>query len=180
MPVRVVIGAVAQVASVLLATSACTGTTPAIPLPGTDEDSANRQMAVLDPCTLLTQTELDQAGLRTTRRDTDARGSSCGWSRADDTNGKGGFSVEVVLNTRSGLDDLGNSDLVITDDPIGKHSAKQGRNTDETVVSSCFVIIEVTGSSRVDLNVLTGPGGACELANQFARKVEPRLPGGSR
>lgn len=179
---RTATGAVALLVSVLLVTSACTRTTAGIPLPGTDDDSANRQLAVLDPCALLTQAELDQAGLRSTRRDADARGSSCGWSREPDTNGKGGFSVGVVLNTEYGLNglDFGESKVVVTDDPIGKHAAKQGKDTDETVVSSCFVIIGVTGSSRVDLNVLTGPGGACELANRFARKIEPRLPGGSR
>jgi hypothetical protein len=176
---RTATGAIALLIGVALGTSACTGTTSGIPLPATDDKSANRQLAVLDPCALLTKAEVDHAGLRTKGRTTDElSGRGCGWT-SKSTDPDDGFTLGVVLNTRYGLDNLGDSKLVVTDDPIGKHPAKQARDPDETAGSSCFVIIGVTGSSRVDLFVVTGPGGACELANQYARKIEPRLPRGS-
>jgi hypothetical protein len=66
----------------------------------------------------------------------------------------------------------------VTPDNIGSHP---GRQLQSTISNSCLITIGVTNSSRVDVTAIatTDANQLCQLANQFAKLVEPNLPAAS-
>lgn len=121
----------------------------------------------LAACDLLTSAELGDLGLPPAGEQRDvgpARG--CQWQ----TSGSHTLTVGV-------LDDLGTGEVVADATPepltVGSHQAVR-----YTSGGTCGMSVAVTDSSRVD--VLGTAGGdlarACDVADQAARLVEPKLP----
>lgn len=73
-----------------------------------------------------------------------------------------------------GIKDVNTDGYTVTDDPIGAHL---GRQLQQTGGDTCAVAIGITGASRVDIDV-SGNGSSqdCQLANQYAKIIEPKLP----
>ena len=154
-----------------------TGTEQTLSSPATSVGDAAADLAAIDPCTLLTQAQLDQFGLH--KRDSgDLAGArQCTWGRAVDRNGKGGFVVGPAIWDNQGLKDINTDGQIVTDVmTVGKHQARQAKQING---NACFVAIGVTDSSRVDVVVAGSPDESCKLANEFAKLIEPQLPGGS-
>jgi hypothetical protein len=142
----------------------------------TSGDGASAELAAIDPCTLLTQAQLDQYGLSKRDSGSLAGARQCTWGRMVDANGKGGYAVGPAIWDHQGLKDINTDGQIVTDGlSVGKHPARQAKQANG---NACFVAIGVTESSRVDVVVAGSPDEACGLANQFAKLIEPQLPGG--
>ena len=183
--------AFALLATALLGLAGCTNSSTGSPLPtsstedgqtvssgpSTSTENAAVKLAAIDPCSLLTQAQLDQHGLRKQSSGNVAGARDCAWNRRVDENGKGGFTVGPAIWDHQGLKDINTDGQIVTDTPtIGKHQARQAKQANG---DACFVAIGVTDSSRVDVVASGDPGQGCVLANQFAKLIEPQLPGGS-
>jgi Protein of unknown function (DUF3558) len=173
-----------------LGLSGCTTTSTGSPLPtrsttggqttsnsSTTSDDAAAKLASIDPCTLLSQAQLGQYGL--SKHDSgDLAGSRhCAWAHLVDASGKGGYVVGAAIWDQQGITDVNADGYSITDVVTGRHQARQG---EQTGGDGCFVAIGVTDSTRVDVVASGDPGQGCTLANQFAKLIEPRLPGGAK
>lgn len=180
----------ALLAVTLLGVSGCTAMSAGNPLPpksteggpttpttggASSTSDAAATLAAIDPCSLLTQTQLDQYGLR--RRDSgDVAGArTCSWDHPADVQGKGSFNLKPGIWDRQGLKDINTRGYSLADVVIGRHQARQAAQAGG---NGCFIAIGVTESSRVDVAASGDPGQGCVLANQFATLIEPQLPGG--
>lgn len=180
--------AVAVAATALASLSACGGEEPGTPsaaettingsstspetsAPTSTPTDTGPDLVELAPCELLTADERAQLELPEGKPDTLGGSPFCQWNK-----GAGNGTVGVALNLDAGLDDLNTTDRTVTELPIGDH---QGRRLEHNVPGFCDVDIAITDSSSVTVGAVhdqTAP--ACELAEQVARLVEPKLPRG--
>jgi hypothetical protein len=151
------------------------GSTPSFPdgTPTGEETTApsdgDSGTADLEPCDLLTAEELTALGLPSEPFEEGELGPArrCQWQAS------GGNGLDVAV-----MDDLGIDEVQSENTPrpltIGSHDAAEY----DGVLGTCVVAMAVTDSSRVD--VLGTAGGdmnkACDVANQAAKLVEPKLP----
>jgi Protein of unknown function (DUF3558) len=121
----------------------------------------------LEPCELLSAQDASALGLPGQGEESDVVSSrGCQWQTS------GSHTVTIGL-----FEDAGIGDVVSDTSPkpltVGSHDA-----VEYTGGGTCGVAIAVTDSSRVD--VLGTAGGdltrACQVANQAAELVEPKLP----
>lgn len=133
----------------------------------------------LQPCnlpsaSLLSQLQVTQSG----GPSAEAGARTCTWQRPVDQNGVNGYVVGVDIRDSQGLADVNSNGYTVTQDNIGSHQAKQLKATG---AGSCGVAVAVSAKSRVDLVATAGTDAdmACQLANQLAQDVAPKLPSGS-
>lgn len=124
----------------------------------------------MDPCELLTEDERGQLDLQRGERD-DIGGTAavCVWNQ------DGTGVVDVILWPNLGFDGLNTAGRTVTDVTIGSHPGRRLEHTN--VTGFCDVDVAITESSSVTVGAVhaeTGP--ACELAEQVAWLIEPRLP----
>ena len=176
-------------ASAALTVAACGGSTPGTASPtssatsttsgsSTGSSDAANKLLQTDPCSLLSSSVLSQYGLGAGKSSNDAGARSCGWQKPTDNNGNG-YTLGVDIWDSLGIKDIDPSSNTITDDPINGRPAKQ---TQDKVGDVCAVVLGVTDSSRVDVQVNESNSDmsqACQEANQFAKIIGPELPGGN-
>jgi Protein of unknown function (DUF3558) len=171
-------------AAALLAVAACSGpvdgratpmsvsTSSSAPRGATSSTTAPSSGASLhdiDPCELLSRGEAEQVAgpLREgpTRRDLGtARG--CEFMPA-----RGIFAIDLRENVGlAGVQAAGE----VTDLMVGEHQAKNFLGAG----GSCFVVLGITESSRVDVvvNPSVNDGKPCPSASRIAEVIEPKLP----
>jgi hypothetical protein len=164
---------------------ACSNTTPgaAVTPPAGTATSANTPsstasgsgLAAMQPCDLLSSTELSQNGLTSNGPSTGSGARSCRWDNNAYDNGLG-YTIGADIRDSQGLKDINTVGYTLSDDPIGHHQAKQAQQING---DGCFVSISVTTTSRVDVPASTGAADvnqSCVLANQYAKLIEPKLP----
>jgi hypothetical protein len=175
------------VLALLAVLSGCATSTEGSPLPTTSTASsttgnpvgdvdAAAKLAAMDPCSLLSQAQIDQYGLRKKDEGNLVGARQCTWSHPSDEHAKGGYAIGPAIWDHQGLRDINTKGYTVADQSIGRHQARQAQ---QTLGDACFVAIGVTESARVDVVVSGEPGTACPLANQFATLIEPLLPGDS-
>lgn len=131
-------------------------------------------MADLDPCKLITSADATSLGVGSGKTheglDNSARG--CAWNSLD----QGSFSIQVNVFDSRGVKDVSTTGQVKKLPDIGKHRAVQ-----YLFGAQCNVGLFVTETSRVDATAASGNDTkkACQVAEQVAKAVEPKLPGGS-
>jgi hypothetical protein len=139
--------------------------------------SSGPALASIQPCNLLSSdiVNQDQLGTPTPGNEGGARG--CSWQNTTANNGDG-YAVGVDIRDSQGIKDINSAGYTVTSNNIGSHP---GRQLQSTQSGTCIVVIGVTSSSRVDMviNAGTDPVQGCQLANQFAKLVEPSLPAAS-
>lgn len=155
--------------------SATSSARPTVSRPAGEPDVATN-LAVINPCALLTQAQIDQFGLRKTDDGDLAGARQCSWTHPSDKHARGGYAVGPAIWDHQGLKDINANGYMVTDRPIGRHEGRQARQIDG---DGCFISIGVANSARVDVVVVGEPGTACRVANEFATLMEPLLPGGS-
>lgn len=177
---RIVLTSVA--AAVLLAVTACTGSTTGDPKPAPDTGSsasststssptstkATGSLADTEPCSLLTKSEAEQVmGSLKEEPKPEKIGSSQTCQFSPD---RASFSVGIRTNVGlAGVQAPGE----ITDSTIGRHQAK----TFVAAGGSCIVAMGVSSSSRVDVVLNAGAStDPCPRALKIAELVEPKLP----
>jgi hypothetical protein len=132
-------------------------------------------LAAMQPCDLLTSTELSQNGLTSNGSSTGSGARSCRWDNIAYDNGLG-YTIGADVRDSQGLNDFNTDGYSLKDDPIGRHQAKQAQQTNG---DGCIVTIGVTTTSRLDVTANTGAADinqSCVLANQYAKLIEPKLP----
>jgi len=146
-------------------------TDPSVSVSATDRASVGPSAAI-DPCTLLTGTEIQQLGLLPSGRDTAAGGRACSWHKT------GQYSVGIEVFDHAGLDQLSTVGRTITNHPVGAHDGRlvlsQG--------GGCGVYLQLTPTSIVVVDtagVLTDTQ-SCQLADQYATLIEQKLPAEQR
>lgn len=182
--------AFALLVTVLLGTTGCTNSSTGSPLPtspaegsktvsgspSTSMENAAAKLAATDPCTLLTQAQLDQYGLQKRDSGNLAGARVCSWTHPTDKQGTGGYNLKPAIWDQQGIKDINTEGYIVSDTvAIGRHQARQVKQINGDV---CAMGIGVTSSSRVDVVVAGDSDESCGLANQFAKLIEPKLPGG--
>ena len=173
------------VVAALLGAAACTNSTPGSGTPttagstqpGGPTSSGGSGLTSLQPCDLISPDIASQNQLGTPTTDNAAGSRGCTWQNTTANNGDG-YVVGTDIRGSQGIKDVNTAGNTVTPDNIGNHPGRQLQSTQATV---CLIAIGVTNSSRVDITVTGGTDAnqACQLANQFAKLVEPKLPAAS-
>jgi hypothetical protein len=173
------------VATALFALAACSQTTtgsgnPAsTTTPGSSggttstNSGGGASTASLQPCDLLSASVLSQNQLTKTDSGTQSGARTCAWTKSVDINGNGGYTLGIDIRDSQGLTDTSDGGYTVTPETVGSHQGKQLERS-----GSCIVAIGVSTTSRVDVQASADPGQSYPLANQFAKLIEPGLPGG--
>lgn len=137
------------------------GTPAAQPKPTTTAVTAS-----INPCALLTGSDIRQLGVVSQGADTLAGSRGCSWTKTGQYTV--GFSVwdHVSINQ---IDSHGN---LISNHRVGSHDGRQYQGAN----GGCAVSMAITSSSSIDVTVNGDPIEECQLADQFAVLIEPRLP----
>jgi hypothetical protein len=128
----------------------------------------------IQPCNLLSSDVVSQNQLGSPTPGNESGARICSWQNTTANNGDG-YTIGVGIRDSQGIKDVSPDGYTVTPDNIGGH---QGRQLQSTQSGTCIIAIGVTNSSRVDVTVNAGtdPVQGCQLANQFAKVVEPNLP----
>jgi hypothetical protein len=176
----------ALVAAALFGVAACTNSTsgngtPA-PTAGSGPTSggptsSGSGLTSIQPCNLISSdiASQNQLGTPTPVNEGDAR--ACTWQNTTANNGEG-YGIEIGIRDNQGINDVITAGGTESTDNIGSHPGRQLKSAQS---GTCLVAIGVTSSSRVDLQVNGGtdPNYGCQVANQFAKLIEPNLPAAS-
>jgi hypothetical protein len=156
LPVLMVVG---------IGSAACTGggTSGTATTPPTTSTTAN-PVAAIDPCGLLSQSDMTSLGLTSTGPEKTAKSRGCGWDKG------ASYSVGIYADSSQGLDELRADNS--TTGSLQSHDAIQTQNSS----IDCLFDIAVTKTSSIDVSVEAGIGNACQLAQQYAALIEPKLP----
>ena len=171
------------VVTAVLGVAACTNSTtgngtPAPPTntsqPGNSSPTGSPGLASIQPCDLLSANDLSQNQLGSPTPENVGGARTCRWLNTTANNGDG-YSIGVGIRESQGINTASTDTDTVTPDNIGNHP---GRQLQSTISGTCVIAIGVTNSSRVDVTVNAGtdPIQGCQLANQFAKLVEPNLP----
>jgi len=170
--------------------SGCASTEAGMPTAGGDAGRAStpstagpsaEQLAAIDPCTLLADTEARQLGVPPPGVRNDMAGASvCGWQLPvrDDPQFDTGLLVGVAIDPETGVDELAvPPDAVVTPTTVGEHRGRVVAG-DNFGSGSCSVELRLGPNAAALVDVLAGQDTerACEVATRAATLVEPKLP----
>jgi hypothetical protein len=146
-------------------TSASTGGTSASPL------------ASVDPCSLITQSEISSNGYQPGQTANAPDGRACRWERPDDGATVNGYVLEIIIYDGLGLSQLNTSGGTVTDFSVANY---QGKLYQATKLNTCDAALPTSSTSRIDINVNSrlGIDTGCTLAKQIAPAVVSHLPAG--
>lgn len=141
-------------------------------------DDANTPLAGTDPCSLLTDQEAAQFDdFHAPKREKVGSADTCSWESIEDHTLKDDFSITTVVRTNAGVDDAVDQGM-----GVDKVEAKGRRWAQIPDAGGCTLAIGVTSSSRVDVSLTKASDHtidqACDLADEVAQLVEPKLPKG--
>jgi hypothetical protein len=144
---------------------ACTGggVTGNATTPPTTSVTAN-PVAAIDPCSLLSQSDMTSLGLTSTGPEKTVKSRGCGWQKAAT------YSIGIYADPSQGIDVLRASNS--TTASLQSHDAIQTANSG----IDCLFDIAITKTSAVGISIEAGVGNACQLAQQYATLIEPKLP----
>jgi Protein of unknown function (DUF3558) len=130
----------------------------------------------LQPCNLLTASDLARYGLHKTDSGTALGARTCNWQNVT-TNGGAGYAVGVDIRDNQGVSTANTQGYTVTTVTLGTHHGVQLASP-----GACVVILGVTNTSRVDIGGNDGYANqdqSCAEANNIANLVEPKLPAGN-
>lgn len=168
--------------NVFTSTNSTTSNDTGGPTSGGGGSGAAQQLAAMQPCSLLSSTVISQNSLNSLGSQSIADGRQCKWQQPTGTDSNGnttGFTIGVTIRDSQGLSDIDTDGYTEASNPI---NGRQADLLTSTGGLGCFVAISVTSGSRVDVGASASSGDtnySCLLAVQFAKDVEPELPGGS-
>jgi hypothetical protein len=155
-------------------TPVAVGTTPTAPT-SSSSASVGAALASVDPCTLLTQTQVKNNSLTAGQTVAAANGRGCRWVRPDDGSSIDGYNVQIVIYNKLGLDQLVTTGGEVSDYPVGKY---QGKLFQDNSLNNCVVSVATSNTSRVDIYVNSSVSLAqgCSLVKEVAPKVVANFP----
>ncbi len=158
--------------------SASPVSTPSAPASSEGSTSANPGGATtssLDPCSLLSASDLASYGTFGEPRTQQADGArSCGYILNTQNASDPQLSVSVDIRDSQGIDSAGKGKSPIPSQVNGRKAAVIPVGS-----QSCILAMAVGDTSRVDLSVGADDSTkACDVATKVANIVEPKLPKG--
>jgi hypothetical protein len=152
-------------------------TTSAQPTSG-GSTSSGTSLASVDPCSLITQTQVTSNGLMAGQSVNAPGGRACRWVAPDSGSTINGYDLQVVIYDQAGLDKLNTTGDTVSDYTVGKY---QGKLLQDTSLSNCIVSLGTTSTSRIDIyvNSSSGMDQSCQLVKEVAPKVVANFPAGS-
>jgi len=143
----------------------------------TSSASGGATTASLDPCSLLSATDLASYGTFGDPRKREGSGArSCGYLRKAQDASDSHLGVDVNIRDSQGIDSVNDG---------GKGTIPSQVNARQAVLvptgeTNCVVAMAVGSTSRVDITVTSAADStkACDTASQVAKIVEPKLPKG--
>jgi hypothetical protein len=163
-------------------TNSTTGSGTPVPTTNTTQagggpTSGGSGLTSIQPCDLLSSDIASQYQLGSPTPGNESGARTCARHNITANNGDG-YVVGVGIRDSQGINDVNPGGFTVTTDNIRSHP---GRQLQSTQSGSCIIAIGVTNSSRVDVTVNAGtdPIQGCQLANQFAKLIEPNLPAAS-
>ncbi|WP_139190775.1 DUF3558 family protein [Actinokineospora iranica] len=131
------------------------------------------ELATLDPCELLSETERGELGLAPGEPATRGTTKSCDWTKSGD------WGVAVSLSTRTGLKDGNYHGGTPTPVEVGRHEATKLENMGGGN-GACDVFIAITETSSAHITANSSGRGdtakACANATLIGRIIDPKLP----
>ena len=151
------------------------GTSTTATAPATSSASGGTSLASVDPCSLLTQTQVQNNGLMAGQTVTAANGRGCRWVRPDSGSSVDGYNIQIVIYNTLGLDQLVTTGGQVSDYPVGKY---QGKLFQDSSLNNCVVSVGTSSTSRVDIYVNSSVSLAqgCSLVKEVAPKVVANFP----
>lgn len=181
--------ALPMIAVAIIGLSACSSQQPGGPMATTSTTSAPTStttgdgtnaspLASVDPCSLITQSEIASNGYQPGQTATAPDGRACRWEKPDNGATVDGYVLEIIIYDKLGLDQLNTSGGTVSDYSVGD---RHGKLYQATSLNTCDVALSTSSSSRIDINVNSRLGIAtgCTLAKQIAPAVVSHLPSGS-
>jgi hypothetical protein len=175
------------IAAAIVGLSACSSQNPGSPQANGSASSASQPtsssstsgaspLASVDPCTLITQTQVTNNGLLPGKSVNAPGGRACRWVRSDSgTATVDGYDIQVVIYDTTGIDQLNTVGGTVSDISVGKYQSKLFQDNSD---NDCLVSVPTAGSSRVDIGVVSSLGitQGCKLVQQVAPKVVANFP----
>ncbi|MGQ0838925.1 DUF3558 family protein [Actinokineospora sp.] len=142
------------------------------PTPPSTKPASSNELDKLDPCILLSESDVAQFGAGIGVPKNTTRSRACQWT----VSGQGVFTV--ALRAEQGLDDIVVSRGTVADHPVGDHDGRKLEADDGP--GGCMISIGISESARVDTSSSTrsDTAKACEFAGRVAELIEPKLPKG--
>ncbi len=142
---------------------------------GGDESSVPNPLADIDPCSLLSNDELSEYGtFPPGKRDDRGVGRVCEFQKDRDPT-EPGRVISVNLREQQSVED-------VLEQGYGVQRAESDGRRYARVpgAGACLIAIEVTATSRADINVIATEGRqkSCEIADEVGALIEPKLPEG--
>ncbi len=160
-----------------------TDSSPAGSSTATSGSSNADPLASVDPCSLLTPSQLTQHNLAADSSGEEAGARFCSWRRPEtstDPNNLQGYVLRVNIYDHNGLNDFNKGSYTITPyQSLNNHQAELEKNSAD---QTCEVSIAITASSRVDIDALPSNGrldSACTIAEGAAPVIAQNLPASS-
>ena len=152
-------------------------TTAAQPTSGGSTSGGNA-LASVDPCSLITQTQVTNNGLMPGQTVNAPGGRACRWVEPDSGTAIDGYDVTVVIYNQAGLGQLNTTGGTVSDYTVGKY---QGKLFQDTSLGNCIVSLGTSNTSRVDVYVNSSIDmtHSCQLVKEVAPKVVANFPAGS-
>lgn len=148
-----------------------TSTTTKSTTSSTSTGGKQSALDAIDPCGLLSASDVARFGARPGKRNDIGGAIGCGWT----VPGQGTFGI--ALRSKQSVDSIVVGKGRIVDQSVGSHQGKRLEEPDG--VGACLVSIAVSDSSRVDVDGVathTDNAKACDFATRVAELIEPKLP----
>lgn len=140
-----------------------------------DENSAAPASRVLEPCELLSASDLAEYGEFSDGEYKELAGArSCSWQLSN-RGGVDGFVVALNVRDSQSVDTMNDVGGGVDEYDINGRAVARAANPR---FYDCTIGVEVDARSRVDVTVngLSSTDETCSIAEDVARLVEPRLP----
>jgi hypothetical protein len=147
-----------------------TNTMPPSPPPSTAAASSS-----IDPCALLSEEDLADAGKFNSEYKEGGGARSCYWQQSAADGGEV-FTFILSIRDAQGIDtvkDIGNG---IEQTKVNQRPAV---STQDPKSGDCVLALQIGDSSRIDVTVLgegDGLDGSCDIAEEIAGRFEAKLP----
>ena len=141
--------------------------------PDTPADHGGSPLDGMEPCELLSQTELDDLGIAGGEEADFGDSPGCEWAKTGD------FGILVGLNLDIGADEADLQGATPKPISVGSHDGFRVE-AQGGFEGSCAVLVVTSESSFVDISATANGGGdtskACAKATDVAELIEPKLP----
>jgi hypothetical protein len=141
----------------------------------TNNPSTTPASSSIDPCELLSEEDLGDAGSFDSEYKEEGGARSCYWQQSA-TGGGDVFTFILSVRDTQGIDTVKNIGNGIEQTDVNKRPAV---STQDPKSGDCVLALQIGDTSRIDVIVLgegDGLDGSCDIAKEIAGRFEVKLP----